>query len=264
MKRHWWLPFVVFVLCLPAGPNAAQENNAVETKIKTLMLDPNTQTPVVVLETVSDKRLLPIWIDIPEARAIALELEQVSPPRPLTHDLVRNILQTLGATVQRATITDIRNNTYFAVLTLRVKGQDFQIDSRPSDAIAIALRMKAPIYAAAQVFAKSKQLPAPQDARAEGVWKKLGMHGQDLTAELAGLLDVQFQKGILVSDVVPGGIAANTGIQRGDIITKANEKTVQSVRDLDSILKSTQAPAQLKLEIIKKGKPTIVFVDLPS
>jgi uncharacterized protein len=262
MKPKWRLLVLSLLLLAARDLSAAQEPNSLETKIKTLMLDPNSQTPVVVLEAVSDKRLLPIWIDVPEARAIALELEHVATPRPLTHDLIRNILQGLGATLQRITITDIRNNTYFALLTLRHKGQEFHIDSRPSDAIAVALRMKAPIYASAQVFAKSKQIP--QDSRAERLWKRLGFQGQDLTAELASLLDIQIQKGILVADVVPGNLAANAGIQRGDIITKANEKTIQSVSDLDAILQNLKPSEQIKLEVIKKGKPTIVVIDLPS
>jgi bifunctional DNase/RNase len=262
MNPTWRLWVLSLLLLAASDLSAAQEPNSLETKIKTLMLDPNSQTPVVVLEAVSDKRLLPIWIDVPEARAIALELEHVATPRPLTHDLIRNILQGLGATLQRITITDIRNNTYFALLTVRHKGQEFHIDSRPSDAIAVALRMKAPIYASAQVFAKSKQIP--QDVRAERLWKRLGFQGQDLTAELASLLDIPVQKGVLVADVVPGNIAANSGIQRGDIIIKANEKMIQSVSDLDSILQNAKPPEQIKLEVIKKGKPTVIVIDLPS
>src|SRR5262245_66322891 len=111
------------------------------------MLDPNTQSPIVVLETVTDKKLLPIWIDVPEARAIALELEHVATPRPLTHDLIRNIIQGLGATLQRVVITDLRNSTYFALLFLGLKGKDYQIDARQSDAIDVALRLKAYNYA---------------------------------------------------------------------------------------------------------------------
>ncbi|HEX9272159.1 MAG TPA: bifunctional nuclease family protein, partial [Candidatus Binatia bacterium] len=146
MKPRQWLFLLAFLFLFPFSPYAAQETSSVEAKIKTLMLDPNTQSPVVVLETVTDKKLLPIWIDVPEARAIALELEHVTTPRPLTHDLIRNIIQGLGATLQRVMITDLRSNTYFAVLFLGFKGQDLQIDARPSDAIAVALRMKAPIY----------------------------------------------------------------------------------------------------------------------
>src|ERR1043166_4559398 len=146
---------------LSCAVNAAQNSGVVETKVKTLTLDPNTQAPIVLLETLTDKQLLPIWIDIPEARAIALELEHVKTPRPLTHDLIRNILQELGAELHRVTITDLRNSTYYAVLSVRLKGQELQIDSRPSDAIAVALRMKTPIYVSTQVFEKSKSLPAP-------------------------------------------------------------------------------------------------------
>ena len=160
MKRSPLLFLLSLLFFFPLCLNAAQEISSVEAKIKTLMLDPNTQSPVVVLETVTDKKLLPIWIDVPEARAIALQLEHVATPRPLTHDLIRNIIQGLGATLQRVMITDLRNNTYFAVLFLGFKGQDLQIDARPSDAIAVALRMKAPIYASTQVLAKSKSVPS--------------------------------------------------------------------------------------------------------
>jgi len=92
--------------------------------------------------------------------------------------------------LERVTITDIRNSTYFAVLHLRLKGEEFQIDSRPSDAIAVALRMKAPIYASVQVLAKSKPAPAP-DEPAEQLRQKLGVQSQNLTGELLGLIDIQ-------------------------------------------------------------------------
>ena len=263
MKPKSWLFLLSLFLIPPDGLYAAQDSGSVEAKIKTLMMDSNAQSPVVVLETITDKRLLPIWIDIPEARAIALELEHVKTPRPLTHDLIRNILQGLGATLQRITITDVRNNTYFAALSLRLKGQEIQIDSRPSDAIAVALRMQSPIYASTQVLAKSKQLPSP-DNRAERLRKKLGIQGQDFTAELAGLFEIQFQKGLLVTDVSPGSVAANAGIQRGDVITKANDRTVQSINDLEFLLQITKPSDQIKFEVIKKGKPTTVVIDLPS
>jgi len=178
---------LIFAVC---GPLYAAQEETVETKIKTMLFDPTTDAPVVVLETVGDKKLVPIWIDIPEARAIALELQHVQPPRPLTHDLIRNILQNLGATLERVTITDIRNSTYFAVLHLRLKGEEFQIDSRPSDAIAVALRTKAPIYASVQVLAKSKPAPAP-DEPAEQLRQKSGVQSQNLTGELLGLIDIQ-------------------------------------------------------------------------
>ena len=257
-------PFLLLLLFLfPISLYAAQETGSVETKIKTLMLDPNTQSPIVVLETVTDKKLLPIWIDVPEARAIALELEQVTTPRPLTHDLIRNIIQGLGATLQRVTITDLRSNTYFAVLFLGLKGQDLQIDARPSDAIAVALRMKAPIYASTQVLAKSKSLPAPAAPTRE-LQKRLGIQAQDLTVEVAALLDISFQKGVLVVDVAKGSAAMDAGIQRGDVITKANDHAIQSAHELEALVQSKKPETRIKLEVIKKGKPTVIVIDLPS
>jgi uncharacterized protein len=263
MKPSHWLCLLSLLFLFPMSPYAAQETSSVETKIKTLMLDPNTQSPIVVLETVTDKKLLPIWIDVPEARAIALELEHVATPRPLTHDLIRNIIQGLGATLQRVMITDLRSNTYFAVLFLGFKGQDLQIDARPSDAIAVALRMKAPIYASTQVLAKSKSLLAPGTQTRE-LQMRLGIQAQDLTVEIAALLDIPFHRGILVVDVAQGSVAMVAGIQRGDVITKANDQAIQSTHDLEALVQSKKTEPRIKLEVIKKGKSTLIVIDLPS
>lgn len=261
--KSYHLLLVVAVGLWSAPMYGAQESSSVETRVKTLLIDPNTQTPVVVLETVADKKPLPIWIDIPEARAIALELEHVSLPRPLTHDLIRNILQSLGATLQRVTITELRNSTYFANLSVATKEKVMQIDSRPSDAIAIALRMKAPIFVATQVLAKSKPLPGLA-ARADQTQKKLGLQAQDLTADLAKLFDTQQQSGVVITDVTAGAAAMKAGLQRGDIITRANDQPIASTAELEAVIENARSAAQLKLEVIKKGKPSTIVIDLPS
>ena len=263
MKSTYCLLLLVHLVMPAPDLRAAQESASVETKVKTLLIDPNTQTPVVVLETVADRRALPIWIDVPEAKAIALELEHVKLPRPLTHDLIRNILQGLNATLQRVTITELRNNTYFALLSLAAKGQQLQIDSRPSDAIALALRMKAPIFVSADVLAKSKPLPA-DSAPAEQTQKKLGVQAQDLTAELAKLFDSQQHKGVLVTDVTIGSAAMRAGLQRGDIITKVNEQSIATAKELEATIQAAKSAGPIKLEVIKKGKSTTIVIDLPS
>ena len=264
MKPSRWILLLSLFAFFPNNLDAAQESSPVEIKIKNLMLDPNSQSPIVVLETVNDKRILPIWIDIPEARAIALELEHVATPRPLTHDLIRNIIQGLGATLQRVIITELRNNTYFAVLFLTFKGQDLQIDARPSDAIAVALRMKAPIYASTQVLEKSKALPPSAPTATKTLQKRVGIQAQDLTVEVAALLDLSFQRGVLVVDVAKGSVAMDAGIQRGDVITKANDQTIQSTHELEALVQPKKPETRIKLEVIKKGKPTIIVIDLPS
>ena len=261
MKPRWTFLIAAFLL-FPGWDLHGAQDSSVEARVKTMLIDPSSQAPVVVLETVADKKPLPIWIDVPEARAIALELEHVSLPRPLTHDLIRNILQSVGASLQRVTITELRNSTYFAILALITKEKVMNVDSRPSDAIAIALRMKAPIFVSTQVLAQSKSVPAPVGPVQQSQ-KRLGFQAQDLTVDLAKLLDSQHQKGVLVTDVTAAGAAMRAGLQRGDIITKANDQAVGSTAELESAIQTAKSP-QLKLEVIKKGKSTTVMIDLPS
>jgi S1-C subfamily serine protease len=113
------------------------------------------------------------------------------------------------------------------------------------------------------VLAKSKPMPT-QPSRAEQTQKRLGIQVQDLTAELANLLESQQQKGVVVNDVALGSNAMKAGVQRGDIIIKANEQTIQSAGDLDTLIQSMKPASQIKLEVIKKGKPTMIVVDLSS
>ncbi len=265
MKRKFILIALSIFGFLPLGVDASQEGGLVEMKVRRVMLDPTAQTPtpVVLLESLKEKKVIPIWIGSEEAVSIAIELENITTPRPNTHDLIRNILQGVGAGLHRIVITDLRNNTYYATITLALKGQEFEIDSRPSDAIAVALRMKAPIYASPQLLAKATVLPSPGKAM-EDSSKILGLHVQDLTPALASLFDLQTKQGVLVADVEIGSPAFQAGIQRGDIITKINDRPINKTADLESVFKSAKKPGQLRLEILRKGKPTTVLWDLPS
>ncbi len=124
-----------------------------------LTLDPTTKMPIVVLKDPDNKLNLPIWIGPLEAASMATELEGIKPQRPMTHDLLRNLLTELGATVEAIEITELRDNTYFAqILLLGRDSRTIQIDSRPSDAISLALRTKSPIYVAKQVLELSSEL----------------------------------------------------------------------------------------------------------
>lgn len=265
MRREILIVIFSVLSFLTPHLGAAQENTAVEMKVKRVMLDPSvkTLTAVVILENTREKKLIPIWIGSEEAASIAIELENVSTPRPNAHDLIRNILLGLGAALQRITITDLRNNIYYASITLKLKDQEFQIDSRPSDAIAVALRMKAPIYASNQVLAKAKQVPYPERSKAD-VQKMAGLYVQDLTPELASLFDLQATRGVLVSDVELGSAASEAGIQRGDIIVKVNARIIQKASDLESFFQGAKRPIEVKMEVLRKGKSTTVAVDLPS
>src|SRR5215813_10706667 len=132
----------------------------VEMKVRGLALDPVSNLPIIILRDEEEKRSLPIWIGIYEANAIALELEKIETPRPMTHDLIKNILETIEARVAKVVVTDLKENTFYAVLHLQVGGTEYTVDSRPSDAIALALRVGAPIYVDEDVVRKAKSLEA--------------------------------------------------------------------------------------------------------
>ena len=129
-----------------------------EFKIKGLIMDPLTNSPIVILQSVEKNTLLPIWVGIFEANAIALQIERIDTPRPLTHDLIKNILMQLDANVDKIVVTDLQENTFYAVIHLRMNGDRITIDSRPSDAIALALRTDAPIYVTEEVINNSRNI----------------------------------------------------------------------------------------------------------
>lgn len=126
-----------------------------EMKVRGLTLDPLSNMALVILRDLEGTKALPIWVGIPEANAIALEIEQVPTPRPMTHDLIKNILEGIHATVTRIVVNDLKDSTFYATITLSLGGQEYHIDSRPSDAIAIALRVKAPIYVTLDVIERA-------------------------------------------------------------------------------------------------------------
>lgn len=128
----------------------------IEMKIRGLMLDPVTNMPIVVLKEAEGPSLLPIWVGNYEASAIAIEIEKVQTPRPMTHDLIKNILIGMRATVERVVVSALKEDTFYAVVWLRIDGQLISIDSRPSDALAVALRMDSPIFVDEEVLKASK------------------------------------------------------------------------------------------------------------
>ena len=135
----------------------------VEMRIRGLMMDPVTNMPVVILKDTTGKSVLPIWVGIYEANAIALEIEKVQTPRPMTHDLLRNVLFGLDAMVQKIVVTELKDDTFYAQIWLQRNGNTLTIDSRPSDALALALRTDAPIYVNEEVLKSSKVLNAVSD-----------------------------------------------------------------------------------------------------
>ncbi len=128
----------------------------VEMKIRGLMMDPVTNMPIVVLKDAQGSAILPIWVGIYEANAIALEIEKVQTPRPMTHDLLKNMLLGLNVQVEKVVVNDLRDDTFYALIWMKRDGQRMSIDSRPSDALALALRVDCPIFVEEEVLKNSK------------------------------------------------------------------------------------------------------------
>src|SRR5450756_1010072 len=128
----------------------------IEMSIKGLMVDPITNMPIVILRDKDGQKVLPIWVGIFEANAIALQIENIETPRPMTHDLLRNVIQDLKASVQKVVVCDPQDNTFYALIYLDVSGVTMAIDARPSDAIALALRSRAPILVEDTVIERAK------------------------------------------------------------------------------------------------------------
>ena len=135
----------------------------IEMVVKGLTLDPLTNMPIVILKDLEEKRVLPIWIGLFEANAIALELEKITTPRPMTHDLMRDLIVGLDAQVTKIVVNDLKNSTFYAVIHLSMNGNQVVVDSRPSDAIALALRSNAPIYVSAEVVNKARSIDVSQE-----------------------------------------------------------------------------------------------------
>jgi uncharacterized protein len=127
-----------------------------EVKIRGLMMDPATNQPVVVLKELQGSGVLPIWVGVYEAQAIALEIEKVQTARPMTHDLLKNVLTGLNVHVQKVVVSDLKDDTFYALIWMERDGQTLSMDSRPSDALALALRLDCPIYVEDQVLKSSK------------------------------------------------------------------------------------------------------------
>ena len=153
----------------------------VEMKIRGLMMDPVTNMPIVVLKDSSGESVLPIWVGIYEANAIALEIEKVSTPRPMTHDLIKTLLMGLEISMKKVVVSELRDETFYAVIWLERNGKAITVDSRPSDALALALRHDCPIYVDDRVLQSSRNANVSEKVNNEELRKWLeNLNDEDL------------------------------------------------------------------------------------
>jgi bifunctional DNase/RNase len=265
MKRGGWIICALAVVgagwaTLLAAPPAAE--GLVEVRVRGVTVDPQAGSPIVLLEEVQGQRLMPIWVGVSEARAIAMEIEQVVPPRPMTHDLMKNLLDGLKAQVTNVVITDLKDNTFYARIALDTGGTGVQIDARPSDAIALALRVRAPILVSKAVLDNAPAVAIGDDTPTPvTVLKRYGLTLQNLTAPLAAHFHLPTAEGVLVSDVEVGSGADRDGLRRGDVIVAANQAKIANLQALESTLGQG---GDVSLRVLREDKPLTITLRKPA
>jgi len=247
-----------FVAALVVGAVGLCDAADVEMDVEGVHVDRFGGPVVVLVEKGASARELPIWVGPTEAQAIALELQDVERPRPLTHDLMRRMLEALGGRLDRVVVTQVDAHTYFAEMHLvaREGAVVAPLDARPSDAIALALRLDRPILVRETVFT---------DAGMEGrhtATKVWGLTIQPLTAELAGAMRLSGVAGSLVSDVEKGGPARK--VRRGDVITAVDDEAIHSPLGLGRRLRAADEGAVVRLGVLREGRQLEVRLRAPA
>ena len=237
-------------LCLLGRPARAASPDLRLVGVKGVVADQSSGQPVVLLEEKASGVLLPIWIGPAEAQAILMALGKAAPPRPMTHDLMRSIIGGLKARVLRVVITELRGGTYFAFIEMRAAGGRLSVDSRPSDAIALALRVKSPIYVKPDVMKAG--VPA---AREYAHRRKLGVVLQRMTPALARFFGGEAGRGLLVSQVREGAPAAHAGLRRGDVILEAGGRAVGTVGVFESVFLAHPSGVEVSVRRDGEGAP---------
>lgn len=259
MKRCGSLVLLLSLSIVSFG-SLGHADDAVEMKVRGVTMDPERHSPIVVLEDSRGHEAFPIWIGMPEARAIALELEGVDTPRPLTHALLNNILANLQIGVRRIFINDLRNNTYFAKIDLQRGSETVTIDARPSDAIALAIRANAPIFVARKVLETTRTVilsePEPQGHSA----KMCGIYVQSLTPQLARIFNLTTTDGVLVASAE----AEHRNVRRGDVIIEADGTKIKTIQDFQDLCQNKASGEEVVLHVTRDQQPVELKLSLSS
>jgi bifunctional DNase/RNase len=235
---------IIFLMFSGYFVRSEDDPDLLEVDIEGLVMDPTTNSPVVILVGKEYKRAIPIFIGAGEAGAIARGMNDIETPRPMTHDLIKNILEGVNARVERIIITELKDNIFFAKIVLHTGGSKKIIDSRPSDAIALAIRTGSPIFVSADVMNISSSMDLTGWVVEENLIKHYGFEVQGVSDELMDAMGIT-EKGVLVSNVEDRGPADNGGLRRGDIIQSLQGTKITSLEDFNKQL--LELPEQEKM-----------------
>ena len=226
---------------------ASEQSKLLPVTVYRLILDPVSQNPVVILADSFEERALPIWIDSFEANAIHSEMEGIKHRRPLTHDLLEQIIKTTNAKLHQVVITQLKDNIYYAKIRMEVAGTFTDIDARPSDSIVMALKFEVPLFVSRDLFI-DKALPLSEEKEIE---QHYGLTLQNLTPSLSQAFSFESTKGTLVSDVRRGSSAEKDGLERGDIFVTVDEGPVDDVTSMRNAL--DRGKTTMAAKIFRRG-----------
>jgi len=252
MRRYWKIGLAAALLISLVLVAISKETPPpfIEMEVKGVRLDAVGQSPVVILADKEGKKALPIWIGLLEANAIDRELKNIGTTRPMTHDLLHSILTQVQVKVKEVKIIDLKNQTYYATLSLKLNKGVIEVDARPSDAIILALKSKIPILVAAKILDEQGIALTQKSAFGE----RYGIRIQELTPSLASHFNFKSKKGVLVAEVLPDSVSETSGIKAGDIITKVNSKEVGSVQEFEEMFDTAKVGDSLRILLFRDEK----------
>ena len=252
MRRYWKIGLVGALLISLVLIAISKETPPpfVEMEVKAVRIDAIGQSPVVILVDKEGAKALPIWIGLLEANAIDKELKNITSTRPMTHDLLQSILTQAQVNVKEVRIVDLKDNTYYATLFLKLKKGVIEVDARPSDAIILALKSKTPIYVSTKILDKQGIILSKEGSLGE----RYGIRVQELTPTLASNFDFKGKRGVLVAEVLPGSVSETSGIKPGDIITKVNSKEVGTIEQFEEMFDSAKPGDSLKVLLFRDNQ----------
>ena len=264
MKR-WiivlWIIFSSIPLMNPVAPLASEGKEDLEVTVKGVDLNPMGESSVVVLVDLKGEMALPILIGFSEARAIGLKINDIKTIRPMTHDLMNNIFDRVKAKLVRVAINKVEGSIIYSILYLKLDGSEIQIDSRPSDGIALALRAGAPIFVSREVI-EAVGVKLAESGQENRFVMGQGLTVQKMTPLLGKYFGLESPEGVLVSDVKPGSPAERAGLRPGDVIIEINGKRIHSLRGFESMVQDIGEGKRIKL-LVQRGADSIPLVMHP-
>ena len=255
MKGYWKIGLSISLLITLVLVAMSKETPPafIEMEVKGVRLDPLGQNPVVILVDKEGKKALPIWIGLLEANAIDKELKNITSPRPMTHDLLYSILAQAHLKVKEIKIVNLKDNTFYATLFLKINKGVVEVDARPSDAIVIALKSKSPIFVLATIL-DAQGITLDQKSMGE----RHGIRIQELTPSLASHFNFKGEKGVLVSEVILESASEPSKIKSGDIITKIGHKEVGSIQEFEEAFDALKAGNSVRITLFRDDEFTEV------